>query len=147
MKYLNMEQGPRHGLLARLDGEQASVNTKEHAVYAYFFLGFTLARIAKVYRKGKATISRWVDRFEKTGSLSRRKSVGSNAKFTQEQRQWVLQYIMNHPLSFLDETRQAFMMYWNIGISISSVGRLLREANLTYKVSANLLALRIDTYQ
>eukprot|EP00474_Spongospora_subterranea_P008119 CRZ08577.1 hypothetical protein [Spongospora subterranea] len=66
-------------------------------------------------------ISRWVDRFEKTGNLSRRSSKGSNVKFSQEQRQWISHYIMNHPLSFLDETRQAFIMFWNMKIRISSV--------------------------
>ena len=49
-----------HGLLATLDGQQASVNTKLHAVYAYF-LGFTIARIATVYRKGTSTVSRWIE--------------------------------------------------------------------------------------
>lgn len=123
------------GLLASLDGQQASVNTKEHAVYAYFFLGFKLARIATIYRKGESTISRWIERYRRTGSVSRLSSTQSNAKFTKEQRQWILEYIMNHPLSFLDETRRAFILQWNMSISISSVWRLMREANLSYKVS------------
>ena len=129
-----MGERPGHGLLVTLDGQHASVNTKEHAVYAYFFLGFNIARIATIYRKGQATISRWIDRYKKTGDLTRRSSKGNSSKFSQEQRAWILQYILKHPLSFLDETRQAFMLYWDLSIRISSVWRLMRESNLSYKV-------------
>ena len=123
------------GLLASLDGQQASINTKEHAVYAYFFLGFKLARIATIYRKGESTISRWIDRYRQTGDVSRLSFTKSNAKFSKEQRQWIFEYIMKNPLSFLDETRRAFMLQWNMSISKSSVWRLMRESNLSYKVS------------
>ena len=121
--------------MATLDGQQASVNKyKLHAVYAYFFLGFTIARIATVYRKGTSTVSRWIERYKTEGDLSRRVSSSSNIKFSREQRTWIVQYIMDHPLSFLDETRRAFMLYWNLTISTSSVWRLMRESNLSYKV-------------
>jgi transposase len=129
-----MSQGAGCGLLAALDGRQASVNTKEHAVYAYFFLGFPIARIATIYRKGQSTISRWIERYKQSADLSRRPTGSNNNKFSQEHRAWILRYIMKHPLSFLDETKRAFILYWGVNISVSSVWRLMRECNLTHKV-------------
>jgi transposase len=72
------------GLLASIDSQQASINTKEHAVYAYFFLGFKIPRIATIYRKGQSTIFRWIERYKETGDVSRLSSKGSHAKFSQE---------------------------------------------------------------
>jgi len=36
------------GYALQFVGHQASVNTKLHAIYAYFFLGFTVAKISTV---------------------------------------------------------------------------------------------------
>src|SRR5690349_993559 len=88
--YRNMSPRSGCGLLASIDGKHASVNTKEHAVYAYFFLGFSIARIATIYRKGNGTMGRWIERYSKSRNLSRLSSNGSNAKFSQEQRRWIL---------------------------------------------------------
>ena len=68
------------GLCAAIDGQHASTNTEMHAVYAYFFLGFTVEKIATIYRKGKGTISRWINRYQATGDLSRCSSQRTEAK-------------------------------------------------------------------
>lgn len=125
---------PRQGLLAALDAHHASENTKEHAMYAYFFLNFTLARVAKLYRKGEATVSRWVDQYTTTGVLARRESIQERSKFPEEQRQWILRYVLDSPLSFLVEIRQAFILQWTTFISTSSVWRIMQGFKLSHKV-------------
>ena len=121
------------GLCAAIDGQHASSNTKLHAIYAYFFLGFTVAKIATIYRKGTGTISRWISRYQETGVVSR-SSQRSNPKFSPLQRKWIFEFILKNPLSFLDETRHAFILEWRVNISIPSVWRIMAEYKLTYKV-------------
>ena len=41
---------------------------------------------------------------------------------------------LENPLSFLDETRHAFILEWRVNISIPSVWRIMAEYKLTYKV-------------
>jgi transposase len=72
----------QRGLCAEIDGQQASVNVKMHEIYAYFFLGMTVAKISTLYRKGKGTISRWISRYKETGDVSHRSSKGSNTTFS-----------------------------------------------------------------
>jgi transposase len=123
------------GLCSAIDSQQASVNTKKmHAIYAHFYLGFTVAKVARIYRKGIGTISRWINRYRETGNVSRCCSKSSHARFQPEQRQWILDYVLRNPLSFLDETRRAFILEWRIRISISSIWRIMSELKLTYKV-------------
>ena len=55
-------------------------------------------------------------------------------KFIEEQRRWIFRYVLYNPLSFSDETRRAFILHWNMTISVSSVWRLMKESNLSYKV-------------
>lgn len=122
------------GICSAIDSMHASVNTKMHAIYAHFFLGFTVAKIAHIYRKGASTISRWINRYKETGSVSRNTSLSCNTRFLPEYRQWILDYVLKHPLSFLDETRRAFILEWRVRISISSIWRIMSELKLTYKV-------------
>eukprot|EP00474_Spongospora_subterranea_P002758 CRZ03216.1 hypothetical protein [Spongospora subterranea] len=122
------------GLCAAIDGQHASSNTKMHAIYAYFFLGLTVAKIATIFRKGNGSISRWINRYQETGEVYRRSSQRSNPKFSPQQRKWIFEFILKHPLSFLDETRHAFILEWGVNISVPSVWRIMSENKLTYKV-------------
>ena len=71
------------GLRAAIDGKHAPPNTKLHAVYAHFFLGFTIEKINTIYRKGKGSMSRWVSRYRESGDSTRCFTDRSRRKFFQ----------------------------------------------------------------
>ena len=122
-------------LLAAIDHQHASENTKLHALYAYYFLGFNKTRIATIYRKALSTIATWIDTYEKTGSVARQNSSVTNQKYNTEKREWLRHYILANPLSYLDETKHAFELKWHMDISCSTVWRILHDYKFTYKVS------------
>ena len=121
------------GLCHAIDSQQAGENTRLHALYSYYFLGFKQARVAFMFRKSPATIHRWIEQFERTGTVSRQSSERTR-KYGPEKRSWIRNYFLSNPLSFLDEAKIAFELRWNIAISSSTIWRILREYNFTHKV-------------
>ncbi|KAH9146834.1 hypothetical protein AeRB84_009338 [Aphanomyces euteiches] len=111
----------------------ASINTIMHALYGYYYLGFTKKQLAHIYNKHVNTICNWVERFEEDGDYQRRDSTNTR-KFTTDQRKWLIEFYKKNPLSFLDEARFEFQQRFNSSNSISSIGRMLRSEGLTWKV-------------
>ncbi|CAK4195476.1 unnamed protein product, partial [Aphanomyces euteiches] len=73
-----------------------------HALYGYYYLGFTKKQLAHIYNKHVNTICNWVERFEEDGDYQRRDSTNTR-KFTTDQRKWLVEFYKKNPLSFLDE--------------------------------------------
>lgn len=60
-------------IINQVKHKQASVNTKFHCLYGYYWQGQTMSMLAKLYGKNYSTISNWIERFEAEGSLDRKK--------------------------------------------------------------------------
>ncbi|KAJ3245344.1 hypothetical protein HDU77_009487 [Chytriomyces hyalinus] len=97
----------------------ASENTKIHALYNFFYHHKTVSKIAHIYAKKPGTIRNWINRFKKTGSLSR---LGDSS-----------QYFFDNPLSFLDEAKAAFKAKWQIPISVSTIWQVLNTYGMRWK--------------
>lgn len=131
------------GICQSIDRQHAGENTRLHALYGYYFLGFKQARIAEIFRKAPCTISRWIEQYEKTGTVCRQGTEKSR-KYGPEKRAWVRNYFLVNPLSFLDEAKVAFELEWNLDISSSTIWRILREFNFTHKVEFSIIILPLD---
>ncbi|XXQ38526.1 Tc1-like transposase DDE domain-containing protein [Plasmodiophora brassicae] len=116
-----------------IESQHAAKNTKLHALYAYYFIGLKQNQIALLYRKAPSTIGRWIDRYERTGAVSS-KAAESQRKYTPEHREWIRDYFLANPLSFLDEAKLAFEINWKNDISLSTIWRILREYDFTRKL-------------
>ncbi|KAL7751109.1 hypothetical protein RI367_003311 [Sorochytrium milnesiophthora] len=122
-----------------ISAQHASVNTKLHALYGYYFLKLPVAELARIYCKAPNTIKNWVEAYETFQSVDRRCPTSQQRKFTSEKRQWLLQYFLKNPLSYLDEAKRAFEKQWAEAISIPSVWRIIHENGLHWKVRLLLL--------
>ena len=54
-------------------------------------------------------------------------------KFTKEMQEWLVQYFLANPESYLDEAKVQFEARWAMEISLSSVWRIIHEHGLTLK--------------
>lgn len=112
----------------------ASIEVKYHALYALMFLGMPEEDVAVIFAKSVATIRNWVKRFEKHGHLEKKKRIRVVRKVTDQQRDWILQYYRECPVSFLSETKEAYAKQWGETVSESTVWRVLHSAGLSWKV-------------
>lgn len=103
-------------------GRQASENTKYHALYGYYFLGFSRAKLAHIYRKAKPTIANWINQYESEGSVAR-KSCARNIykKFSHEKRKFLLKLYNDRPVLYLSEAKEIFQREFDMCISVSSM--------------------------
>ena len=115
-------------------GRHAHPNTIFHALYARFFLGLSCAFIAKIFCKSRQCISKWVKKYENSGSVGRSAATTRNRKFSTEQRLWIYDYFMKHPATYLHEAKKAFCDHWKMSIGVSTIWSILQnEFNLTWK--------------
>lgn len=123
------------GDVMREVGRQASENTKYHALYGYYFLGFSRAKLAHIYRKAKPTIANWINQYESEGSVAR-KSCARNIykKFSHEKRKFLLKLYNDRPVLYLSEAKEIFQRNFYMCISVSSIHAILHEGSLTWKV-------------
>jgi len=119
---------------ALVEHKQASDNTKYHALYLYFFCGYSKIKVASVFRKNASTIGRWIDRYEDSGSVERIKHSDLFRKFGHEKRQFIVDLINDKPLMFLEEIKQEFIKAFSMDISISQVYKIMHAHGLTHKV-------------
>ncbi|RHY25912.1 hypothetical protein DYB32_008011 [Aphanomyces invadans] len=104
-----------------------------HCLYGYFFLGITKTRLATIYRKDEKTIANWIQRYNDTGTYSRKKTV-STKRYSQRERDWLIDYYERQPLSFLDEAKSAFVKKFQHCISTSTVWMIIHDHGMTWKV-------------
>ena len=112
----------------------AHPNTIYHALYAYFFLHFTLTFIAKIFGKSRQCVSNWVKKYEDSGSVGRSTANNRTRKFSTQQRLWIYDYFMSHPATYLHEAKKAFSEHWRMSISVSTIWSILQnEFKMTWK--------------
>eukprot|EP00732_Lithocolla_globosa_P005012 Lithocolla_globosa_v1_NODE_4894_length_1344_cov_6.214119.p1 type:complete len:355 gc:universal NODE_4894_length_1344_cov_6.214119:194-1258(+) len=115
--------------------KQASEGVRAHALYAIVYLGFPQKFIAQVFGKSEGCISKWVKRYNETGSFSKKNNTTrAYRRLLEEHREWVIEYIKKDPLSYLQEVSKAFVKEFSLSISSSSVCRILHEAGYSNKV-------------
>ncbi|KAH9118717.1 hypothetical protein AeMF1_008268 [Aphanomyces euteiches] len=89
--------------------------------------------IARVFHKSVTTISNWIQRYEETGDHARLHAKQSRG-FTKEQKEWIIRFYENSPMSFLDEAKRAFETQFKQPIAISTVWKIIHSYGLTWKL-------------
>ncbi|ORZ30491.1 hypothetical protein BCR44DRAFT_1444710 [Catenaria anguillulae PL171] len=84
----------------------AHPNTIFHALYAYFFLHLSMAVLARIFCKSRSTLSGWISRYENSGLVGCSRANNRAKKFSHDQRLWLYNYFMIHPVSYLHEARK-----------------------------------------
>lgn len=113
--------------------KHATDDVKYHALYGYFFLGFTKRKIAKIYRKDPTTINNWIMRYEETGNVTRKSTVRERAKIDDMKREWLLNLYRKCPILYLEEAKCKFERHFGVTISASYICKILHENDLTWK--------------
>jgi transposase len=121
-------------MFATIFKERSTLSVRIHAVYACEKLNFPQYFVAHVFGKSPGTISRWVSEFRETGTLHDGHQSLRFRRLTPEHHDWIVNYVQQHPLSLLDEIRAAFEAFFKFAISVSSIWRVLSDANITKKV-------------
>lgn len=114
--------------------KQASENTKYHCLYDYFFLGYTVNHLAKIYNKNCKTIRRWIHRYKEKGCVQRKEMESTNQKFSKEHQDWLISLYKEKPILHLKEAINLFFQRFGLSISASSVSRILHNGGMTWKV-------------
>lgn len=123
------------GLIHSKVSKHASDDVKYHCLYGYFFLGVSKAKLAKIYAKDICTISNWLQKFEETGNVSRRRNVKElYRKFDEQKRSWLINLYKEKPILYQREAVHLFQEKFGMSIGVSSISIILHEAKLTWKV-------------
>lgn len=119
-------------ILYKTSKQHASSDVVYFCLYGYFFLGEKKSKLAKTYNKNKSTITRWIKKYLEHGFYSRSetKKLG---KFSDEQRNWLLNLYDKKPTIYLHEAKYYFVRKFQIAISASSICRILHHAGYTWK--------------
>lgn len=112
---------------------QASVNTIFHCLYAFYFLGFDRSTLAKIFGKSKSVVCKWIRKYDREGTFTRKQRKQVYRRFGARQRQWLLDLYYKEPVLYLDEARHRFQKHFNCSISRASVVRILHSSGLTWK--------------
>lgn len=111
----------------------ASSCTVYHALYGYYFLGLSRAKLAFIYGKHRSTISNWITTYEQQGSYGRIQNKTITRKFGIEKRRWLVDLYKQKPLLYLHEAGKLFEDHFRMKISASSICRILHSEGLTWK--------------
>lgn len=119
-------------ILARVN-KHASPEVKYYALYGYYYLGMSKTELGRTYRKDITTISNWIERYEESGSLDRKKTVRTPSKFDDEKKKWLLELYNENPILYLDEAKQRFELKFGVSISASYICKILHDNNMSWK--------------
>jgi transposase len=112
----------------------ASHDVKVHAVYARLYAGLDLRTVGKAFGKSEATISRWVDQYDKEKERGLQKVHGDHHRVIHDHHKiWIENYVRKRPFSYLNEIQKAFKFSFH-EVSISTIYRILVERGITKKV-------------
>lgn len=120
-------------ILRNVVHKHASVNTKYHCLYGYFFLGLSRSQLAVIYHKAKTTITLWIRAYEKDNSLSAIQRAKVFRKFDEHKRNWIVELYKKYPILYLDETRHRFRNHFGVSISASSICNILHAHGMSWK--------------
>jgi transposase len=115
--------------------QQAEENTIYHALYAHFILGLSVQQVSHLYGKSRATMYRWVKDYVEHGYVTGRKgALQEGVRFKKEHRDWLKDFFLTNPSSYLDEAKAAFEIQCKLSISVSTVWAILHTMGFTRKV-------------
>lgn len=114
--------------------QHASLNTRFHCLYGFFFLGLSRKELAHIYGKHKSTISEWISAYNRNDSLTKSERKIVYKKFGIQKRQWLINLYIKEPVLFLDEAQKKFVSHFAMPISRSSIVRILHTAGMSWKV-------------
>ncbi len=120
-------------LILKNVNKHASDEVKYHALYGYYFLGFSKTQLAVQYNKSVSTITNWVTYYENIGTMEKPKRTRIPSKFDSEKRQWLLNLYYEKPILYLDEAKFQFQIRFNLTISTSYICQILHQNNMTWK--------------
>ncbi|ETV95589.1 hypothetical protein H310_11024 [Aphanomyces invadans] len=67
--------------------------------------------IARLFHQLLSTISNWIERYESTSSYDRKKTAAI-ARFSDEQKRWIVEFYCVNPNIFLDKCKKEFEIDW-----------------------------------
>ncbi|XXQ36924.1 Tc1-like transposase DDE domain-containing protein [Plasmodiophora brassicae] len=111
----------------------ASADTRLHCLYGYYILNLGKNQLAFIYGKSPSTISNWIQKYERDGSVSRKVTRRIYKKHSERQRRWIVELFSEHPTLFLHEARARFAGKFAKYISCSEIWAILQEARFTRK--------------
>lgn len=115
--------------------QQAHCNTKYHCLYAYYFQGLKKNQLARIYCKSITTITSWINKYEQTGCVERKKQAQTvYRKFGEHKRSWLVQLYEKTPILYHEEASALFFKEFQMTISSSSISVILHQAGLTWKI-------------
>lgn len=120
-------------IIQQISKRRASENTVYHALYGYFFLGLSKAKLALLYRKHISTITNWITNYQTNGGFSRKEYARDAKKFGAGKRQWLVELYKRDPTIYLDEAKEVFEKTFCITISASSICRILHHEGFSWK--------------
>lgn len=112
---------------------------RERAIQTYLAGGGTYDEVADRFCVGRATINRWINRFRETGSVEPLPHGGGPPrKLDEEHRGQLLAAVEEKPDATREELREKLCESSELDVSVWTIGRELRRANLTVKKSRSL---------
>ncbi|XP_053699066.1 uncharacterized protein LOC128746041 [Sabethes cyaneus] len=112
--------------------QRASLNTKYHCIYGFFFLGLSRQRLCEIYGKSKSTVCAWIT-YKQNSVLSEKEKQLVYRKFGMAKRQWIVNLYMREPTLFLDEAQKRFFHRFKISICRASIVRILHAEGMSWK--------------
>jgi len=107
---------------------------RERAIQTYLAGGGTYEQVADRFCVGRATFNRWINRFRETGSVEPLPHGGGPPrKLDEEHRGQLLAAVEEKPDATREELREKLCASSKLEVSVWTIGRELRRANLTVK--------------
>ena len=111
-----------------------SVELRERVLKVRKELGLTYEQTAELFDVGEATVNRWERLRRETGKLERRKrGPGATRLLRVDHLPRLQQLVEEKPDRTLAELAQVFEQRSQIRLSISTMGRYVRELGMTFK--------------
>lgn len=121
-------------IFQEVNHKHASINTIYHCLHNYYIFGKSITQLSKDFSKNKSTISRWINRYEAEGFVSRKERQKVFRTFSNEKRSWIIDLFKKNPTMFLSEAKISYELEFNEKISTSSICRILHAEGFSYKV-------------
>lgn len=133
-------------ILQNVCKKHATDDVKFHALYAYFFLGHNKTKIGEIYRKDRTTIKNWIERYDVSGTVSRKSTIRDPPKIDDGKREWLLNLYRECPILYLEEAKYKFERHFGVTISASYICKILHENNFSWK-TLEIRAIQIKDHE
>ena len=122
-------------IIGEVKSHHASPAVIYHALYAFYYCGLVIAKIAKYFCKCPNTARYWIKKYETEGLVGRRRLAPAPSEFTLEERVWIYELFKNEPTKFLREAVAAFRKRFKKRIGKTTIWSILhRDWGMSWKV-------------